>query len=132
MLPVEVGLNFTDTVHFPPTATWDEQLFVCKNWLGLVPARATDVMGKATVAVLVTVIVLAALVTPRSTLPNDSASGAIENVAITPVPDNDTVFVPAPLPAFTDNFADFNPTLVGLNVTVIVHVRPAGTDEPQS
>jgi len=58
-------------------------------------------MGKATAAVLATVTVLAALVTPRLTLPKDSESGATENVTITPVPDNDTVFVPAPLPAFT-------------------------------
>jgi hypothetical protein len=52
-------------------------------------------------------------------------------VDLTPVPDNDTVFVSAALPAVTLRFAVFDPVLVGLNVTVIVQLAPCGTDEPQ-
>jgi hypothetical protein len=88
-------------------------------------------MGNTTVPVLLIVTVFAALVTLRGTSPKASAIGDTLSVDLTPVPDSDTVLVPAPPPAVTWRLAVFAPALVGLNLTHIVQRLPAGTDEPQ-
>ena len=76
LLPAEVGLNRTETVHFPPAETWAGQLLVRVYCPGAEPASVTDAIGKATVLVLVTETVLAALAVPLATLPNARFDGA--------------------------------------------------------
>jgi hypothetical protein len=51
----------------------------------------------------------AALIELRATLPKSMAAGDTENVDLTPVPDNDTDFVLATVPAVTLRFAVFDP-----------------------
>jgi hypothetical protein len=57
--PVLVGLKTTWIVQLAPGATELPQVVVCANWPGLVPPMAIDVIGKATTAVLRSMIVFA-------------------------------------------------------------------------
>ena len=91
----------------------------------------TELIGRTTVPVLVTVTVFAALVVFRTTLPKDSEVRDREKLDRTPVPESATRLVPAPLPADTVTLATLGPTLVGLNFTLIVHSAPTATDVPQ-
>ena len=71
LLPVEVGLKYTVTVHCAPTASCDGQPLVCENCPGFVPTRLIDVIGRTTVPVFVSVTTWPALVVPTVTLSND-------------------------------------------------------------
>ena len=62
---------------------------------GLAPAIVIEATGNTTVPVFVIVTPVAALIELRATLPKSIAVGDIENVDLTPVPDNATVFVSA-------------------------------------
>jgi hypothetical protein len=75
---------------------------------------------------------LAELVVPRRTLPNDIEPGVTDICARAPVPVSKIVFVPAASPAVTVIDADLEPVPVGLNETDIEQLPPVGTDKPQS
>jgi hypothetical protein len=106
-------------------------LFVCANCPGYVPPSEIEVIGNTTIPVFVTVTTLPALVFPRAKLPKDRLVGETAKAATTSVPDSETVFVPAPLPAAIDTVAVFGPALVGLNFTVIVQTLETASDVPQ-
>jgi len=57
--PALVGLKLTLIAQLAPAASKVPQLFVCVNCAGLVPVRAIDVSGNATLPVLRSVIVFA-------------------------------------------------------------------------
>jgi hypothetical protein len=80
---------------------------------------------------LLIITALAALDVPTAWLPNESDVGVTDMTDLTPVPDNATCRVPAPLAATTVNNAVFDPVPVGLNLTEIVQAPPAGTGEEQ-
>jgi hypothetical protein len=76
----------------------------------------------AAALLLVTVMVLALLVEPTSTLVKDKLAGEKVNEAVVPeepVPDSATLREPAPYAM--DNAPSIIPSYVGLKVTVIVH-----------
>jgi hypothetical protein len=129
--PTVVGLKTTLTVQLPPTAIVAGQLCVRANCAGFVPARVIEVIGNNTVPVLLTFTLFAVLVPLRATLPKLNAVGETEKVDCTPVPERDTVLLPAPPPAVTTSVATFEPVVVGLNVTLIAQLAPAATEVPQ-
>jgi len=79
-----------------------------------------ELIGNTTEPMLLIATVCAALVVFRVTLPKASVVGQTANADLTPVPDNNTVLVPAPPPPVTLTLAVFVPVVVGLNFTQIV------------
>jgi hypothetical protein len=128
--PADVGVNITLIVHADPAWTEVPQLLICENWFALGPPNEMLVSGSATLAELVTVTVWAAVGTFVCSVPKGMVAGLTEKLDATPVPVRATAWVPA-VPPFTLMLADFAPTDVGLNTTLIVHVAPTATVVPQ-
>jgi hypothetical protein len=74
--PVEVGLNTTLIVQFPPITTEVPQVLLCENWWWrLAPENVMLVIGSATVPVFFTVIDFGALAMLIVSLPNGTEVG---------------------------------------------------------
>jgi hypothetical protein len=73
--PVEVGLNTTLIVQFPPITTAVPQVLLCENWLAFAPENVMLVIGSATVPEFFTVIDFGALATLIVSLPNGTEVG---------------------------------------------------------
>src|SRR6201992_2742406 len=95
--PGAVGVNVTLTVHEPPAAIDVPQVLVCANGA---PAVTEDTVAAA-LPVLVIVTFCAAVVEPTASLPNATAVGDADSVALpllvpVPVPDRLTALVTPP------------------------------------
>jgi hypothetical protein len=62
--PVAVGVNVTPIEQFPPAATLDPQLFVCRKSLGLAPPTEIPVMLSAALPELVSIKLCVRLAVP--------------------------------------------------------------------
>jgi hypothetical protein len=130
-LPVAVGLNVTLIVQFPPAATEAPQVLVCEY--GALAAML--VMLNEAVPVLVRVTGCAALDVFTVWLPKLRVVGdrlATGAGAAVPVP---VKFTTCGLPGALSVMVivpGWLPVAVGKNVTLIVQLPPAATDDPQS
>jgi hypothetical protein len=133
-LPGAVGVNVTEIVQFAPAAKLLPQVLVSAKSPGLVPVIATLAIVSDPVPEFVNVTVCALVVTPSFVLANVRKSGA--NAAVgtpAPVPVSETVCVlPVTLPALsvTVTVAVLVPVAVGLKITEIVQLSPAGKEMP--
>ena len=127
-LPVAVGVKVTVTAQLAPAAKLLPQVLpVNAKSPILVPPIAMLVKVSVVIPSLVTVMLFGALVVPTFTLPKFTDGGV--NLRGAAVPVMVTNCVP-PLSA-TVKVPDCTPSVVGLNVTEMVHVPPAARVEPQ-
>src|SRR5882724_8499620 len=125
-VPPVVGVNLTDTVQEPPTATL-VQLFV---WLKS-PVTETPETVAAAVPELLTVTVWALVVEPTIVPAKERLAGAAFSTGPggVPVPDRLTVLVTPP--ALIVRLPVRAPVAVGENFTLTVHELFAAIDDPQ-
>jgi len=128
-LPLARGVKITLIEQEAPAFRLEPQVLVSEKSLGSAPVTAMLEILRATAPVFVTVRVLVALASPTSTLPKLRLAGA--NFTTVPVPVRETVWgLPGAL-SVIESEAVSVPWAVGLNVTLMVHVAPAATLEPQ-
>lgn len=130
---VPVGLNRKLNVHDAPAAsdlpvTHVTVGFVITNWFALAPPRATGLVVTAAVPVLRIVIVWVAELVPTFCVANVTGDGVIVTIGSTPVPLNAYVLGVAEPFEVMVSVAVFDPSVVGVNLTLMTHVPPpAGT-----
>ena len=126
-VPVAVGVNLTLIWQLDPAPSVDLHVVVREK--GLLAVMTTDL--SVAVPVLVIVTVCAALVVPTVCAANVKLVS--ERLTAGAVPAPERVMVCGLLPASSEMvIAPVNgPTVVGVNVTLIVQLPPAATELPQ-
>jgi len=133
LVPIAFGENLTVTVHLLPAARLVPHVFVCEKSPEFVPVIAMLVIFIVAVPVLLRVTAVPLVVWPGMTTPKLIEVGEREatGAGATPVPLKPAVCgLPVAL-SVIDTEAVRVPAAVGLNVTLMEHLAPAATEEPQ-
>jgi hypothetical protein len=130
-VPAAVGLKVISIVHLAPAATLDPQLLVWAKSLALVPESAMLVTPKVALPELVRVIVCAPLAAPTAWLMKVRLEGETPATEAVPVPESATVCGLLTASLAKVMAAVRVPFAVGVKVTLIVHLAPAATLDPQ-
>ena len=129
--PLAAGVKVTLIAQLEPAATLAPQVLLCSKSLGFAPVRVTPVRLKATLPVLLKVMACDELATPTGSFPKLRLPGNRLTPGLVPVPERVTVCgLPLALSA-TLTAAVNEPLAAGVNVTLIVHLPPAATLDPQ-
>ena len=126
-VPAPSGVKVTEIVHLELGARFPPQVFVgdAKS-PGLAPVNVMAPMARALESLLISVTFLAALVSPTFNVAYVKETGETVACAI-PVPDNEAVCGLFEAASVTVSVAASAPTLLGVNVMVIVHLLLAAT-----
>jgi hypothetical protein len=118
-------VNVTLIVQLPPDGSEVPQPFVCVKS----PEAVTPEIDSAPVPVFDSVTVCAGLAAPTSWLPKVSVGGVSETAGTSaiPVPDSPTVCGLPDALLDTDSAPSRTPAAVGVKVTLIVQLLPAGS-----
>ena len=132
--PVVEGLKTTLKTHFPEAASEDPQVVVLLNSERLVPVTEPAPTATELDVPFVMVMVCAALVEPRATLPNDRLEGVTVTLPEVPPlqepPQRETFCGLFVAPSFIVSDAVRVPVTVGLKRTVTVQLEFAAIDFP--
>ena len=130
-LPAEAGVNVTVMVQTAPAARDAPQLLVSPKLLEFVPVTKMPVIANAAVPGLESVIGIAVAGVPTSVLGNTCGFGLSTACGCVPVPVTAAdCGDPGALSAMEIAAARL-PVAAGVNVTVMVQLPAAGTEEPQ-
>ena len=128
--PVVVGVNVAVMVQLAPAARLLPQVLASLKSCGSVPPNKILLMVKVAVPVFVMVTVWGALVTPTFSFPNGRPAVDKLIFGCVPVPDKGNSWVGGTAVSATYTVPVINPEPSGVNVTLIVHEPPAGTQLP--
>ena len=135
LLPADSGRNCTEIMQLACGASSAGQLFACRNSVKFAPVNEmlVELNGSPTlVLVFFTVTCLTAEAVPRVTLPNDvKVAGVLLKVGVPVEPERVTLEVARPAPGVNTSEALFVPAVVGVKVTLMVHLVPTASEVPQ-
>ena len=127
--PEAAGVKITVKVQFAPAANEFPQLFDWLNSVGSAPVMAIDVMVTELELTLLMTTFIGLLVWPRFTVPKFKLDGT--RLMAVPVPVRDTVCGLFGAVSLMFRLPLAVPICVGVNVTLIVQLAPAATEDPQ-